>query len=349
MDYQGRYKIFNPADIKTYPLSERTNKVTIDDVLPPAQAAQQKITLPDDITRQITSLAREIVTRRHKKQPVIFFTGAHLIKNGLGLLLVELVKRNMLTLVAGNGALAIHDFEMALIGQTSEFVPQALEKGQFGMAYEFGYINNALALGNKYQLGLGETLGKMIIDESFRNEVLSNIAREDSPRRFSHPQLSVLAACYEKNIPCTIHVGIGADVIDQHESFNGQAKGGCSGRDFLIYTNEITQLTAGGVILNVGSAVTGPEILLKAVSMAANTHKVPNDILTADFDLRTYKPDDMTDESSAGYYFRDQKSIVTRVPNAFEGKGMYIRGDQNQTIVMLYQKIMELLNYTDPK
>ncbi|MHC4437183.1 MAG: hypothetical protein ACYS3S_07480, partial [Planctomycetota bacterium] len=158
----------------------------------------------------------------------------------------------------------------------------------------------------------------------------------------AHPEVSLLAACYENNVPFTIHVGIGTDVIDQHPSFDGQAKGGCSGRDFLIYTNEIAKLTTGGVVLNIASAVTGPEVLLKAVSIAANTGSIPNGILTADFELRDRDAGDMNDESSQAYYFRDQKSVVTRIPQAFSGKGFYIKGNQKQTFPLLYKKTIQL-------
>lgn len=109
----------------------------------------------------------------------------------------------------------------------------------------------------------------------------------------------------------------------------------------MIYTNEVTKLTDGGVILNIGSAVTGHEVLLKAVSMAANAGKVPEDIITADFDLRHYEPAQMTDESAQCYYFRDQKSIVTRVPQAFNSRGYYICGNQKTTFPLLYKCLVE--------
>ena len=343
MEYQGRYNIFDTEAIKTYPLSARTNKVKFEDILQPSDISEMKFSLPAESIRTVEMVAKEIVSRRKENKPVGFFTGAHLIKNGLGKLLIDLVKRNMVTFVAGNGATAIHDFELALIGETSEYVPQALEKGQFGMAHEFCYINTAISLGNKYKLGLGESLGKMICDKSFCSEVLSITGTKDWPGKFLHPEISLLANCYNNNTPLTIHVGIGTDVIDQHDSFDGQAKGGCSGRDFLIYTNEITKLTNGGVILNIGSAVTGPEVLLKAVSMAANIGKVPTDIIAADFDLRSHVSREMDDESTQHYYFRDQKSVVTRVPKAFSGKGYYVQGNQKQTIPLLYKNILEQL------
>ncbi len=343
MDYKGKYEIFDAGRVHTYPLSTRSNKVTLDDLVGPEDVGGLDLTVPNGVSGDVRAVADRIVESRAAGRPVILFTGAHLIKNGLGPLLVDLVQRDMVTLVAGNAATAIHDFELALIGQTSENVPNALDKGGFGMAYEFAYINAALSLGNERELGFGEALGRMICDEEFRGEVLKGVARDQSPRGFAHPEVSVLAACYRKGVPCTIHAGIGTDVIDQHPSFDGCAKGGCSGRDFLIYTQEVTKLTKGGVILNVGSAVTGPEVLLKAVSMAANTGSTPDGILTADFDLRVHEPGEMTDESAECYYYRDQKSVVTRIPRAFGGTGLYIRANQKQSFVLLYKMIVEKL------
>lgn len=344
MQYRGKYAIFDASLIKTYPLSTRSNRVKLENLVSPERIEEYSIDLPKETQRDITTVAQSVVSNRKLNRPVVLFAGAHLIKNGMGPLVVDLVKRDMITLVGGNGATPIHDFELALIGETSESVPLALGQGQFGMAFEFAYINAALTVGNKYCLGYGESLGRMMCDEGFRNEVLSLVAGSDSPRDFPHAAVSVLVACYEKNIPFTVHAGIGVDVIDQHPSFDGGAKGGCSGRDFLIYANEATKFVEGGSVLNIGSAVQGPEVLLKALSMAANVGKTPRNIVTADFDLRSFDAAQMTDESSEGYYFRDQKSIVTRIPEAFEGKGYYIQGDQKQTVPFLYQQILKLSN-----
>jgi len=342
MQYDGRYNVFDLSRVSTYPLWARANKVTVDDLVWPADIDNLAIELSDKTCRDIETVVQAIVSNRQAGRPVVIFTGAHLIKNGLGPLLAEMVKRGLVSLVAGNCAAAIHDFELALIGQTSENVPDALSKGRFGMAREFAYFNYAMSVGDKYKLGLGESLGRTICDEDFRREVLASAAEGDLPDTFAHPEVSLLAACYENKVPFTIHVGIGTDVIDQHPSFDGRAKGGCSGRDFLIYTNEIAGLTDGGVVLNIGSAVTGPEVLLKAVSIAANTGSVPNGIFTADFDLRDRDPAAMSDESSQGYYFRDQKSVVTRIPESFAGKGFYIQGNQKQTFPLLYKKTIQL-------
>ncbi len=343
MEYKGRYKIFNAAAIKTYPISDRTNKVKLKDIVTPSVALGQNYACSDETLKKIDEVAKAIVKSRKENKPVIVFSGAHLIKNGLGPLMADLVSRGLITLFAGNGATSIHDFELALIGETSEYVPQALEQGQFGMAYEFAYHNIAVQLGDKYKLGYGESLGKMICDKAFQAEVLKIVARDHSPKEFSHPELSILVACYKKGVPFTVHTGIGTDVIDQHTSFDGCAKGGCSGRDFLIYTEETCKLTQGGVILNIGSAVTGPEVFLKAASMAGNIGKVPNGIISADFDIRHFEPAAMTDESAQNYYFRDQKSVVTRIPEAFNGQGFYVQKKKKNTIPLLYKKIVEQL------
>ena len=342
MEYKGRYNIFDPAQIVTYPVSERSNKVKLDDLLNPESIGEMAFPVPQDVQDNILLLAREIIAAREKNRPVLFFTGAHLIKNGLGKLLADLVRLGLITIVSGNAATSIHDFELGLIGETSEFVPRALEKGQFGMAFELNYINAALMLGNRYRLGYGEAIGRMICDEPFRDEAANLIGLENASIAFRHPGLSVQAVCYKNKIPFTIHAGIGTDVIDQHAYFDGQAKGGCSGRDFLIYAQEVSRLTEGGVILNVGSAVTGPEVFLKAASMAGNIGQIPHKITTANFDLKPYHPDEFSDENTVAYYYRDQKSIVNRIPQAYGGQGYYIGGNQRLTIPLLYKTLLQL-------
>jgi hypothetical protein len=342
MEYMGIYKIFDPGKINTYPLHQRINKVKRKDLIMPESDLRGHI--PDArAILDIEKIAVEIVKAHRQQKPVVVFSGAHLVKNGLGPLLVDLVNRKIITLFAGNGATAIHDFELALIGETSEYVPEALEKGQFGMAYEFTYINTALKIGNAKKLGYGESLGRMICDRDFRDLILNEVAMPGSPVKFLYPDISILCACFRNQIPCTIHAGIGTDVTDQHPSFDGEAKGGCSGRDFLIFTEEIKKLASGGIVLNIGSAVTGPEVLLKAISMVSNTGSVPHGIITADFDLRSHHPEEMKDESKERYYYRDQKSIVTRIPQAFNGTGHYILGNQMDTIPLLYARIIENL------
>lgn len=341
MEYRGRYEAFDSSQVKTYPLKGRSNKVTFDDLVFPDRLDASSVSVVEEVQQSITDIAGAIVAARRSDKPVILFTGAHLIKNGLGPLLADLVNRRFVTLVGGNAATSIHDFELAMIGQTSENVPAALSEGAFGMAYEFCYMNAALSLGDRMKLGYGEILGRMICDRALAEQVFLSLRTEDMPVTFTHPETSVLAACYRNEIPFTVHVGVGTDVIDQHPSFDGRAKGGCSGRDFMIYTQEVTKLGRGGVVLNIGSAVTGPEVLLKAVSMAANVGKAPEGILTVDMDLRPHDTRQMTDESASGYYYRDQKSVVTRIPDAFGGRGLYIQADQRQAFPLLYSEIIK--------
>ena len=345
MRYRGKYRIFDPSRIETYPLAMRSNKVQLADLVsvPLRKGGRAERAVPAETAAAIDGVAEAIVRHRHSGKPVVVFAGAHVIKNGMGPIIVDIVKRGMITLVAGNGATAIHDFELALIGQTSEDVPNALGQGRFGMASEFAYINAAMTVGDRGCLGCGESLGRVICDGDFRREVLAEAGLGDSTVRFGHRGVSVLAACYERDVPFTVHVGIGTDVTDQHASFDGAAKGGCSGRDFLIYTDEICRCVDGGVVVNIGSAVTGPEVLLKAVSMAANVGLAPKGIVTADFDLRPEVAGDMTDEAEPGYYFRDQKSVARRVPEAFGGAGHYIKGNHKATVRVLYNRIIERL------
>jgi len=343
MEYRGRYRIFDARKIKTYPLSRRPNKVKLDSLVFPDDAVASRDEPDERTLGAIREIARAILAARERDRAVICFTGAHLIKNGFGPLLADMVERGWVTLVGGNAATAIHDFELAQIGETSEHVPNALPEGNFGMAYEFAYLNTALKVAEAEKLGFGEALGRAIWDEDFRRRIMENLvppAPEGQTLTFAHPEVSVLARAYKCGVPVTILAGIGTDVIDQHESFDGAAKGGASGRDFLIYTAEAARL-AGGVVLNIGSAVTGPEVLLKAISMAANTGSPPTALTTADFDIRPRCAEHMSDEGRYGYYYRDQKSIVTRVPEAFGGKGFYVEGNQIKTFPALYRALRE--------
>jgi len=342
MEYKGKYSAFDPSRINTYPVSERTNKVKLSDLKHPEDVRKSTYNVSNELESKIEIVAKAIADARKADKPVLLFTGAHLVKNGLSPLLADLVKRNAFSIISGNGATSIHDFELGLMGETSEYVPAALEKGQFGMAYEFNFINAALIVGNSKNLGYGESVGRMINDKEFRDEVAFLLDNNDNIE-FKYPELSLQSVCYQNDVPFTVHVGIGTDVLDQHAFFDGRAKGGCSGRDFLIYTDIVGKLTNGGVIINIGSAVTGPEVFLKAASMTGNVGMVPNKIFTANFDIRPYNPATATDESTAGYYFRDQKSIVTRIPDAYGGEGHYIQGNQLDTVPVLYKKLDEIL------
>jgi hypothetical protein len=328
MDYEGKYPFFDFSQVKTYPLAERRNTLTQDGLVWPGALAKGELEFDSP---ELRAVAKEILRCRREGRPVIWMLGAHPIKLGLSPLLIDLITRGLATLIATNGAGAIHDFELALIGQTSEDVPNALPQGKFGMARETGeYLNGVLAEAARLRIGLGEAVGRCLLGEEPFGEV-----------QFPFHHLSLLAAAYECGIPATVHVGIGTDITDQHPSFDGAAKGAASGRDFGIYVAEITNLTKGGVVLNIGSAVTGPEVLLKAVSLAANADLPPRRLVTANFDLRPADRADVADPTTPGYYQRDLKSVVTRIPEAFRGKGYHIQANFTQSLPALYRLLAE--------
>jgi len=325
--YQGAYERFDFSQVQTYPLADRPNKVTVDDLV-----RLDRLTVCAEMMQNADLAAvTDAVRRAHADgRPVIWFMGAHPIKLGLSPLVIDLMERGLLTHVAGTGATAIHDFELALIGETSENVPNALPQGRFGMATETGRLMNAaLAEGFGRGLGFGESLGRLILGERLPEAVA-----------FRHPDKSILAAGVRLGIPVTIHTGIGTDIIDQHPGFDGAVKGGASGFDFGVYVASIAKLGQGGVVVNVGSAVTGPEVLLKAVSMASNVGRPPHGLVTANFDLRSVSAGEATDESKPTYYFRDNKSVVTRIPDAFGGQGYFICGHFTETLPTLYRKLV---------
>ena len=272
-------------------------------------------------------LAERIVEAARADRSVIFFCGAHVLRKGNGPLLVDLMKRGLLTHLALNGAGAIHDFELALIGHTCESVARYVATGQFGLWNETGRINEAAAAGHRDGLGLGEAIGRMIEEESF-------------PYR----ETSVLAAGVRLGAAVTVHVAIGQDIIHEHPNFDPAATGAASYTDFLIFTQSVSRLE-GGVFLNVGTAVMGPEVYLKAISMARNVAwqegRAIRRLTTAVFDLvelggelRAEAP-----KTDPRYYFRPYKTVLVRTV-ADGGTSYYIQGDHRLTVPALYDQII---------
>jgi hypothetical protein len=256
-------------------------------------------------------------------------------------------------LYSTNGAGTIHSFELALTGASSESVRDALPRGEFGMAFETGtYLNYALRVGCDQGLGYGESMGRLYCDAGFRKTVIDRVFK-DFPDTgeyfkpydgFQYADSCIFAAAYERKVPVCVHATPGTDIIDQQPGFDGGIKGAASGADFLIFTQEICRMTGGGVVLNLGTAVMGPEVLLKAVSMAANTGHKPQGLWTGDFDVRPFVfDDDARDEGEYYYYLRDQKSIATRIPKVFGGTGFYFQGMHHSTFIPLYQYILQEL------
>ena len=330
MEYNGKYEICDLNKIKTYPLVSRPSEVHLRDLINLNDVLNEPLEYRSE---DLELLATSIVNARRNGKPVVVFSGAHAVKNGLSPIYNDLIKRGIITAFGSNGAFTIHDFELALVGKTSESIPNALSKGLFGFAEETGkHINNALIHGNKLKLGYGESIGRLIGGEPFPEEV-----------EFANKDFSVPYNALKYDVPFCVHCAIGTDIYHMSKYFDGEALGGCSGRDFLIFTHEIMKLSKGGVCLLVGSAVVGVEVCLKAFSIAANMGKAPRNLITADFDMRDANIQDAQDnrKDKPTYYFRDIKSIVVRVPQAFGGKGYYIKGNQKMTLPSLYKLIMQ--------
>jgi hypothetical protein len=289
---------------------------------PPAEPTSQP---------ELPLLARCIAEARRQQRPVILFLGGHPIKLGLSRFLLDLLDRRLVTHLATNGAGLVHDFELALAGGTSEDVPRWIKAGQFGLWRETGRLNDITREAARRGEGLGEAAGRVIEEE-----------------RFPHRDLSLAAACYRNGIPLTCHVTIGADVIHAHPNCDGAALGQASYTDFLLFARSVQGLE-GGAFLNVGSAVTGPEVYLKALAMARNVARQHGQdvrrFTTAVFDLVRLPADCCTrgpgpDEPL--YYYRPWKTILVRTV-ADGGRSFYVHGDFRQTLPALWHALV-----TDP-
>ncbi len=271
---------FREADlnrVRPQPVASRPSKVRVEDfarrVTPEMGGlldALPRILAGDSLRRAVDAVARAA----HARRLVLAMLGGHVVKTGCGPVLVQLMEEGIVNAVAMNGAAAIHDFEVARFGRTSEDVEAALDAGMFGMAAETATeMNEITRQAAREGLGLGEALGMAL-------------AGENSP----HREFSVLAAAHRLGLPATVHVAIGTDILHQHPSADGAAIGETSMRDFRILAGCLEGF-AGGVALNIGSAVVLPEVFLKAFSVAANLGADLTGITTVSFDfIRHYRP-----------------------------------------------------------
>ena len=318
------YPLFHRSRLKLLPLGQRVHDVDLEKVLlNPADPA------PEFSHPALPQLAQAIVeARRTYDATVLMMYGAHVIRTGNALYMIELMKRGLVTHFATNGAGSIHDFELAMIGHTCESVAKYISEGQFGLWNETGLINDIIAQGAREGIGWGEALGRYIWENSF-------------PYRES----SVLAMGYHLGVPVTVHVGVGNDIIHEHPNCDGAAMGACSYTDFLIYTQSITRLEHG-VFLDFGSAVAGPEVYLKALAMARNVARQEGREIchfhTAVFDLQPIDDSDgyqtAPPKSDPRYYFRPWKTILARTV-ADGGTSHYIRGEHRCTVPNLAKAV----------
>jgi hypothetical protein len=268
--------------VHTYPLGSRKSKVSVRDFAKPA-GANASLTrfldsLPDILAAEdLRNLLSAIHIARKQRGAILWGLGGHVIKVGLGPVLIDLMKRGFVSGIAMNGAALIHDFEIALAGNTSEDVEAGLGKGQFGMAEETGkYLNEIAKLSHRIRIGYGEAAGQFL---------------SSGVIEVKHANSSVLVGAYQHQIPVTIHLAIGTDIPHMHPAADGAALGDATHRDFRLFCALVRQMHPGGVYLNWGSAVLLPEIFLKAVSVVRNLGVPLRPITTANFDfIQHYRP-----------------------------------------------------------
>ena len=310
---------FPPLDfsrIRTYPLRERDNKVHLDQLARVWKKGGSFAQFIDSLPRilignDFRAIVNATVSAMRNRRPVIVMMGAHPIKCGLNPIFVDLMKRGVISAVAFNGAGAIHDFELALIGETSEDVQRGLDDGSFGMIDETGRLmNQAMADGVKQGIGAGRALGEAIVKG-----------------QFAQKELSILHQGVVSNVPVTVHIAIGTDIIHQHPTTDGAVLGEATYLDFQKFAAVVAKLE-GGIVLNIGSAVVMPEVFLKALTIARNLGNKVEEFTTVTFDMiRHYRPTEN----------------VVRRPTAKGGRGYYIVGHHELLVPLWAAATLEQL------
>lgn len=322
MGENSKYTIFDRDRLKLLPLAERIHDLSLD----------RWLSLDDSTPHfehpELPAIAGRLAAARTSGAARILMMGAHLLRAGVNNHIIDLLERGLIDHIAMNGAGAIHDYELARIGATTESVARYIRSGQFGLWKETGELNDWIAEAAAESLGMGENIGR-------------RIERSDYP----HKKLSVLAAAWRLSVPVTIHVGIGYDILHEHPNCNGAALGDTSYRDFLIFANTVSRLE-GGVLLSFGSAIMGPEVYLKALAMARNVAhqegRVIRQFTTAVFDLVPIHGDihhELT-KQDPGYYFRPHKTMLVRTV-ADGGESFYVCGEHRATFPALRRQTLD--------
>ena len=311
----SRFREVDLDAIGTQPVEERPSKVTVEQFARPVTPAMASLldALPDILAgTTLREVVAAIATAARNGRPVIAMLGGHVVKTGCAPLLLQLVDRGVITAFAMNGATAIHDYEVARFGRTSEDVQAALDAGLFGMAAETSRgMNAATREAVDREEGLGEALGRVLVEG-------------DAP----HADKSLLAAAHRAGIPVTVHVAVGTDILHQHATADGAAIGEASHRDFRILAGVLTDFH-GGVALNVGSAVILPEVFLKAFSVAANLGADLTDITTVNLDfLRHYRP---------------RMNVIQRPTAGGRGRGLELTGHHEILLPLITAGVLRAL------
>jgi len=318
------FPAFDRSRLRLQPLNQRKHDLDLSVILS-LNAPLTKFTHP-----ALPKLGQCLVEARQRGAARIMLMGAHVVRAGVARHLIDLMERGLISHVAMNGAGPIHDWEFALIGSTTESVSRYIQTGEFGLWRETGRMNDVVRTGAAKNLGLGEALGREILEGDF-----------------PHKDVSILAAGARLGVPVTVHVGIGYDIIHEHPNCDGAALGQTSYQDFLVFTESVTKLE-GGVLLNFGSAVMGPEVYLKALAMARNVAhqegRVIRHFTTGVFDLIPLEGDtrQQAPKEDPRYYYRPWKTILVRTV-ADGGESFYIAGDHRLTVPHLRRATLDAL------
>jgi hypothetical protein len=304
----SKYSTIDLRKVKTYSVADRFSKVEREFFASPVEGNFSFETfwqsLPDILAaHDLKELAAHILRARGRR-PIMWMMGAHPLKVGLSPLFIDLLRNGFVSSVSSHGAFTVHDCEIALFGRTSEDVADTIKDGRFGMARETGeFFVRAISASAGKNLGLGEALGEALI-------------RENAP----FAKDSMLVQCLEANVPVTIHVAIGTDIVHEHSGLSGAALGDASYRDFLIFCDVVSRLGDGGVALNIGSAVIMPEVFLKALAVVRNLDYPCHGFFTANFDMIQH--------------YRPRQNIVQR-PTQTGGKGYTLTGHHEIMVPLL--------------
>lgn len=306
--------------LKLKPLSERVHDLRASSVMPLESRS-------DFNHPSIPHVAAAMESARDRGSAVVMMMGGHVVRSGAQRFIIDLMERGLITCLSMNGSCVIHDYELALIGATTESVARYVAEGQFGLWSETGGINDIVNVSGG--VGMGAAVGKAIAEG-----------------QFPHKDISLLAACHRLAIPATVHIGIGYDIIHELPNFDPAASGRASYEDFLTLAGILGKSLEGGVVMNFGSAVMAPEVFLKALSMARNiAHQQSRqiaDFTTAVFDIRKIDNSMQAEppKDSEGYYFRPWKTMLVRTV-ADGGTSHYVQGTHAETIPALWRALSE--------
>ncbi|OCT15705.1 hypothetical protein A8709_13200 [Paenibacillus pectinilyticus] len=304
--------------VNLFPVASRSASFSVEHLV--SDKSKPKMDWPKAVDSDFCNFVIRIKEARKNGHEVLVNLGGNVIGSGVSLEICDLIEQGFITHLALNGAGAFQDLELAAFGQTEERDDHSLKDGKLGMWREPGELLHT-ALREGYATGLG-------YGQSLMNHMEAN------PDLYTYRRYSLIHACSQKGIPCTVHVTLGTDAIQQHPDVDFAIQGGASGRDFKIYANTVTRLD-GGVFINFGSSVTGPEVFLKALSIARNLGFAVHRITTANFDI--VQLGDYHRKVSYGdwdYYYRPRKNIVHR-PTSLGGEGFHFEGLHQQTIPAL--------------